>query len=151
MQYICSYHPYRISFLHPLPEDAPCRGDSDSSPRGKPKESEKDLSHCYFIHQESYDGLILTKPKYWEKNVPALFLSPQTPHDPTWDCYRACALRNWRLAVLAIVRPGINVGWGYGMDSSGCGCGLMVGSPGHCDEFSASINGEKFLDKPSKC
>lgn len=37
------------------------------------------------------------------------------------------------------------------MDSSGCGCGLMVGSTAHCSEFSASINGEKFLDKVSKC
>ena len=29
IQFIRSYPPYRRSFLHPLPEDAPCRGDRD--------------------------------------------------------------------------------------------------------------------------
>ena len=107
--------------------------------------------NCCFIHHDSYDGLILTKSKYWEKNVRVLFLSPQIPHEPTWDCNRACTVRTRGLTVLAIVRPGINVGRRYGMDSSGCGCGLMAGSPVHCSEFSASINDEKFLDKESKC
>lgn len=37
------------------------------------------------------------------------------------------------------------------MDSSGCGCGLIVSSSAHCNELSASINGEKFLNKMSKC
>jgi hypothetical protein len=35
------------------------------------------------------------------------------------------------------------------MDSSGCGCGLMVDSPALCSEYSTSINGEKFPDKVS--
>ena len=30
IQYIRSYHPYRKLFLHPQPEDAPCRGDRDT-------------------------------------------------------------------------------------------------------------------------
>jgi hypothetical protein len=29
IQYIRSYPPYWMPFLHPQPEDAPCRGDSD--------------------------------------------------------------------------------------------------------------------------
>ena len=29
IQFICSYPPYRRPFLHPQPEDAPCRGDRD--------------------------------------------------------------------------------------------------------------------------
>jgi hypothetical protein len=30
IQFIHSYHPYRRPFLHPQPEDAPCRGDRDT-------------------------------------------------------------------------------------------------------------------------
>jgi len=29
IQYICSYFPYWRPFLHPQPEDTPCRGDRD--------------------------------------------------------------------------------------------------------------------------
>jgi hypothetical protein len=29
IQFLCSYPPYRRPFLHPQPEDAPCRGDRD--------------------------------------------------------------------------------------------------------------------------
>ena len=44
IQFIHSYPPYRRPFLHPQPEDAPCRGDMDPHPPYSPN-----LASCDFF------------------------------------------------------------------------------------------------------
>ena len=41
IQFSRSYPPYWRPFLHPQPEDAPCRGDRDSQTRARPKYTRK--------------------------------------------------------------------------------------------------------------
>jgi hypothetical protein len=58
IQFIHSYPPYRRPFLHPQPEDAPCRGDRD--PHSWP-------THTTLIITLTY--VILPKKSEWNKQV----------------------------------------------------------------------------------